>query len=371
MQKSLRVGLLIYGPLETVSGGYLYDRKLVERLRSAGDTVEVISIPWRSYPLHLADNLSGTLLQRLGELRVDVLLQDELSHPSLFWLNRRLRSSARYPVVSIVHHLRSREIHPPGLRLLYRSVEQLYLASVDGYIFNSRTTRHTVESLVGPMKPCVVARPAGDRFHQEVCEREVIEKAARPGPLQLLFAGNIIPRKGLHILFDALELALPVSDCTLVVAGSLSAAPRYARVQRERACKHPLQGRVRFTGPVSDEELAAEMAEAHILVVPSFYEGYGIIYLEGMSFGLPAVGTTGGAAGEIIEDGKSGFLVPPGDARILAECIAHLAADRKKLAENSLNALARYHAHPTWQESMGQARNFLRALPGQWDANEG
>ena len=57
----MRLGLLIYGSLDTLSGGYLYDRKLVEHLRRAGDSVEIISIPWRSYPAHLADNFSSRL----------------------------------------------------------------------------------------------------------------------------------------------------------------------------------------------------------------------------------------------------------------------------------------------------------------------
>ena len=49
----MRIGLIIYGSLDTVSGGYLYDRKLVEFLRGEGDTVEIISLPWRHYAAHL------------------------------------------------------------------------------------------------------------------------------------------------------------------------------------------------------------------------------------------------------------------------------------------------------------------------------
>ena len=84
----MRIGLLIYGSLDTLSGGYLYDRKLVEHLRQAGDSVEIVSIPWRSYPAHLADNLSLRLYRRLRDLPVDILLQDELNHPSLALVNR-------------------------------------------------------------------------------------------------------------------------------------------------------------------------------------------------------------------------------------------------------------------------------------------
>ena len=52
----MKIGLIIYGSLDTLSGGYLYDRKLVEYLRSQGDTGEIISLPWRNYPVHWLDN---------------------------------------------------------------------------------------------------------------------------------------------------------------------------------------------------------------------------------------------------------------------------------------------------------------------------
>ena len=54
----MKIGLIIYGSLSTVSGGYLVDRKLVEHLEASGDTVEIISLPWRNYALHLADNIA-------------------------------------------------------------------------------------------------------------------------------------------------------------------------------------------------------------------------------------------------------------------------------------------------------------------------
>ena len=61
----MHVGLLIYGSLETVSGGFIYDRHLVRYLRAAGDRVDVIGLPWRPYGLSLLDNLNSGLRRRL------------------------------------------------------------------------------------------------------------------------------------------------------------------------------------------------------------------------------------------------------------------------------------------------------------------
>src|SRR5687768_14879794 len=129
----MNVGLIIYGSLDTRSGGYLYDRKLVEYLRAHDDTVEIISLPWRNYASHLMDNLSFRLPRGL-----DLVIEDELNHPSLIAANRRPHP---YPVVSLVHHLRSSEARPAWQNNFYRWVEKRYLQSVDSFIFNSKTTQ--------------------------------------------------------------------------------------------------------------------------------------------------------------------------------------------------------------------------------------
>ena len=103
--KPMRVGLLIYGSLDTVSGGYLYNRQLVRFLESQGDSVELVSLPYRSYWHHLSDNFSRALLERLQQIDVDVLIQDEMNYPSLLWINQRLRKQVRYAIVSLVHLL--------------------------------------------------------------------------------------------------------------------------------------------------------------------------------------------------------------------------------------------------------------------------
>ena len=122
----MRVGLVIYGSIETQTGGYLYDRRLLDHLASRGDRAEVISLPRRNhYPRALCDNASPTLVRRLTQPRFDVLLQDELVHPSLVFLNGWLRARARYPIVTIVHLLRSSE-QTTRLRGWYSAAERRY-----------------------------------------------------------------------------------------------------------------------------------------------------------------------------------------------------------------------------------------------------
>lgn len=250
---TMRFGLILYGSLDTVSGGYLYDRMLVNHLRERGDTVDLISLTWRNYAARLADNFSPTLHRRLREGRYDALLQDELNHPSLFLANR-ITGARR---ISIVHHLRASEHRPAWQNLLYRFVERRYLDSVDGFVFNSQTTLAAVDRL-SPLgqRPHIVAHPAGNRFGPPPDPDRIRDRATRPGPIHLLFVGNLILRKGLRMLLDALG---QIEDgWELNVAGSLQADARYAESIRRIIAQRGLS-QVTLLGSLDESQLGARL----------------------------------------------------------------------------------------------------------------
>ncbi|MFZ1753333.1 MAG: glycosyltransferase family 4 protein [Caldilineaceae bacterium] len=361
----MRIGLVIYGSLDTLSGGYLYDRQLVNYLRGQGDSVEIISLPWRAYPHHLLDNFSPAWRRRLAGLDVDILLQDELNHPSLAWANRTFRN-APFPVVSIVHHLRASEEHPAWLLPFYRWVEGRYLASVDGFIFNSRTTQETVEVLLGKHKrhskaQKIIAYPAADHVKlpsAKTIQRLIEERRARAGPLEILFVGNLIPRKGLHHLLAALA-QLSNRDWRLHAVGSTDVDSDYtARVQTQIE-RLGLGAAVTLHGRVNDTALAEYFSCCHLLAVPS-YEGFGIVYLEAMAFGLPVIASSAGAAHEIVRAGVNGFLVQPAAGAEMARVLGTCLADRSALAEMGRTARQFYDSHPTWAETGASIRGFLQ-----------
>jgi len=354
----VRIGLVIYGHLEILTGGFLYDRMLVNHLRSRGDEVEVFALPWRTYLRHLSDNFFSGPARKLESANLDVLLQDELNHPSLFLVNRRLRGGVRYPIVSIVHHLRCSELRSEWQNKLYRWVERRYLDSVDGFIFNSQTTRKAVAEVLGGVKQWVVAPPGGDLLKPSVKPEDAQRRARDPGPLRVLFVGSLIPRKQLHTLIAALA-QLPRDLWRLDVVGSLTTDAAYVRNIQAAIEEHGIGGQVALLGTLTGEEMARRWAASHILAVPSSYEGFGIVYLEGMGFGLPAIASTAGAAHEIITPGRDGFLVPTADSRVLAMHVRDLATDRQKLAQMAAAAVQHFREHPTWQESMASVAAFL------------
>ncbi|MFN8463298.1 MAG: glycosyltransferase family 4 protein [Anaerolineales bacterium] len=372
----MRIGFVIYGSLDTVSGGYLYDRKLVEYLRAQGDTVEIISLPWRNYAAHLTDNFRFRLpdfdvvashevaKQSPRNKGFDILVQDELNHPSLIAANAGKHPC---PIVSLVHHLRSLELRPRWQNWFYRVVEKKYLQSVDGFIFNSKTTERVVTRLVKSSKSSVIGFPPTDRFGDAISEQEIIERA-KSNELRILFLGNVIYRKGLHTLLEAVTGLK--SNVKVDVVGSLNSEQRFANEMQKFVMVNALSSIVTFHGALDNESLIEKLRQAHVLVVPSSYEGFGIVYLEGMCFGLPAIGTSTGAAREIITHGENGYLIEPNDAEGLENHLIELGRDRELLTRLSLNAVKKYQAQPRWEETANGIRKFLYEMAGASTAGQ-
>ncbi len=356
----MRVGLVIYGSLDTLSGGYLYDRMLVRELRAQGHEVSTFSLPWRSYPAHLTDNLAAGFAARIAAARLDILLQDELNHPSLFLLNLLLRRRLACPIICIVHHLRSQEAHSPVLLPLYRSVERAYLQTVDGCIYNSCTTQATVTALLQRTLPGMVAYPAADHI-QPPAHPDLLEwlrrRAASRAPLQVLFVGNVVARKGLHTLVAALA-ALPAGQWTLSIVGSLSIDPAYVKHVQKLAARMGVQDHLTWHDKLDDSGLRHQLRSADLLAVPS-YEGFGIVYLEAMAYGLPVLASTSGAAHEIVTDGRNGYLVQAGNAIALSQRLAQLAANRGHIAVLGYQARQQFDRHPTWRTSLSPVISWL------------
>jgi glycosyltransferase involved in cell wall biosynthesis len=237
---------------------------------------------------------------------------------------------------------------------------------VDGFIFNSKTTQKVVIELIESKKPRVIAYPPTDRFGGPISQEEIVRRA-QTNPLRILFLGNVIERKGLHTLLKAVSgQQVAVSDQRLAfsidVVGSLTSDPAYTKRIQELIARHHLSSFVFLHGSLDQAALVEKLKHAHVLVIPSSYEGFGIAYLEGMCYGLPAIGTTAGAAGEIIEAGHTGYLIEPNDSRSLATQLRSLAEDRGLLTRLSLEARQRYLHQPAWTETAQSIRNFLHTF---------
>ncbi len=352
----MNIGLVIYGRLDTLTGGYLYDRQMVTALEARGHRVRVTSLPAKNYPGRLALNwmLPGNMQG------LDLLLQDELCHPSLIRFNAR-RDRHHGPVVTVVHQVLCDEPRAVWCNRLLRRVEKRYLDGVDGFIFNSRTTRDTVWRLTAANRPHVVAPPGGDRLDGTPVPEAITARALARGPLRLLFLGNLIPRKGLLPLIQALG-GLPRNAWSLRVVGRLDMDGAHVRRVRQTLAARGLADRIQLVGPREGAALTAEFNRAQVFCMPYAYEGFGMATLEAQAFGLPVVGAREGATGELVSNGVDGYLVTRGDHAAVCRALDKLNADRTKLGQMGLVARRRFERHPGWADTMTHLALFLESL---------
>jgi glycosyltransferase involved in cell wall biosynthesis len=360
----MHLGFIIYGRLDTLTGGYIYDRILVEYLQSRGHRIDIISLPLRHYGRHLLDNWSPGLRSNLVARPYDILLQDELNHPSLFHTNRSLKKKiAGLPIVAIVHQVLCRQPRNGLLNRIYQAIEKRYLESVDAMIFNSDTTRRTVETLVNGRRPSIVVYPAGDRLGHLPSMELIGSRTREIGPLRLIYVGNVMPHKGLLPLIKGLShLAHQIWHLTVV--GSLTMDARYVREIKGLIAQKNLSRQIELAGPKEGNELANLFLQSHVFVMPYSHEGFGMAYLEAMAFAIPVVGSSDGAVKEFVIPGQNGFLIALDDFESVNACIHSLYHDRQRLLAMSYAAFQTYKERPKWRDAMESIHRFLTGLAG-------
>ena len=359
----MRLGCVIYGSLNTLTGGYIYDRILVEHLQNRGHRVDIISLPLRNYRRHLLDNWSPALRSDLVAGPYDILLQDELNHPSLFHTNRSLQKRVSLPIVAIVHQVLCRQPRSSLLNRIYQAIEKRYLESVDAMIFNSDTTRETVETLVGGRRPSIVAFPAGDRLGHLPAIDLMGSRTRKNGPLRLIYVGNLLPHKGLLPLIEGLS-HLADEIWHLTVVGSLTMNTRYVREIKKLIAQKNLGRQIEIAGPKDGDELVNLFLQSHVFVMPYSQEGFGMAYLEAMAFAMPVVGSSKGAVKEFVIPGQNGFLIEPDDVESVNACLHSLHYDRQRLFDMSYAAFRTYEERPRWSDTMELIHRFLTDIVG-------
>jgi len=332
----VRVTFVVDGPLDQPTGGYVYDRLVVEGLRARGDAVELVHLAPGGVARTVFENArAAAILGRGGE---HVTVVDELCHPRVA-LASLLRPRR---LVALVHHLAASE--RAGARAAARlQVERLLLGAAERAVVTSATTAGVLVRAGVAASRIHVVRPGRDRLG----ERSSPPEPAADGRVRFLFLGALIPRKGVLDLVDAFGGVAGAARLTLI--GPVDRDPAYAAAV-EAAVAAAGAG-IRIAGALSDAALARELSAHDALVLPSRYEGFGIAVGEALSHGLAVIASSAGALPEVVRHGAEALLIPPGDRRGLLEALALLTRDRPRLAEMQARALERARALPRWADT--------------------
>lgn len=176
----------------------------------------------------------------------------------------------------------------------------------------------------------------------------------------LLVAAQLIERKGIQHLVDALARLPP--PLRAQVRLKLCGTGPYEHALRGQVAAAGLAEHVEFAGLVEHERLPDLYRAAHAFVMPSLQEGLPLALLEAMASGLPVVATAVGGIPEVLRDGENGLLVPPADAKALAEALARVLADDALCARLGTAARATVEAW-SWGRLWERYEALLPASP--------
>jgi glycosyltransferase involved in cell wall biosynthesis len=334
------------GDIATPTGGYAYDRRIIAELGAVGWRAEVLGLG-EGFPFPSADT-RATAGARLAALpRQHPIVVDGLAFGALPEAAQALRASHR--VIALVHHPLALETGLSAAdRAALHTSERSALACARHVIATSTTSARLLAADYGiPSDRLSVVQPGTDRVAARVRENA--------GEVVLLAVGAVIPRKGYDVLVAALA-RLARLRWHLVIAGDGGRSPETLRRLEAEIAAFDLADRISLLGAVSSEQLASLYQRCDLFVLPSRFEGYGMVFAEAIAHGLPVVGTTAGAIPETVPD-AAGVLVPPDDVETLAAALRRLIedpAERERLA-----AAARAARFPSWRE---QAVAFARLL---------
>lgn len=210
-------------------------------------------------------------------------------------------------------------------RLMERHREELQLT--DAFLVPSSFVR---ESLVrcGVDEARIFTIPYGANVSDAVTR----QTPAAGEPVRFLFVGGVNANKGVPLLLDAFT-ELPVGTATLTLTGRFD--PNAWFVRQARA----MQG-ITLTGSVPHERMREAYAAADVFVLPSLTEGLSLAGVEAMACGLPIICTDHTGVNDYVREGESGFVVPAGDVRALAEKLRWCIDHRDRLPEMGTAARA-------------------------------
>jgi glycosyltransferase involved in cell wall biosynthesis/GT2 family glycosyltransferase len=171
------------------------------------------------------------------------------------------------------------------------------------------------------------------------------------GSVRLLFVGRLEARKGIDVLLDVLPRLLaghPRLHVDIVGNDEIPGPDgRSYRVAFEAVASADVRARVRFSGEVTDEQLRGFYQACDVFVAPSRFESFGLVLVEAMMFGKPAVACRTGGMIEVAEEGRTALLAEPGDSASLVECLERLIRDPLLRRWLGSNARERYERHFT------------------------
>jgi len=329
------------------TGGQKYNSKVLGYLERSGFSVEeceygLSKLPFASLRI-IAMNIDH--VRRVMPLLEDdtIVVEDISSNIQAVMLNLLMKFRRRGIMVGICHHLFVREKQNIILRTACYAATYFTLRLFDAIVTVSNSTKRDLMGFGVKEENIYVIPNATDvpQVEKNKYDRDEV---------RILFVGRCCPRKGLHYLFKAVA-DMKHHKIEVDIVGDLEADKKHVSELYGLLKKLAIDEKVAFHGHVRIEQLWDYYRNADIFIMPSLWEGFGIVFLDAMSFGLPIVSTNVGAIPDLVRHEENGLLVKPGDTGALASAIEQLVVSpslRRKLGQNGFRFMQEHPEFTSW-----------------------
>ncbi len=333
------------GSLTTLTGGYQYDRRLIAELRRLGITVTPVALS-EAFPFPNEDEMDHARETLKMIPNGSVIIIDGLAFGSMESIAEKEKD--RLCIIALCHHPLAMEtgLQKEQTDALAHS-EKAALRCAQAIIVTSQNTRKILETdYAVPNFKISVALPGTDSSAFAKCEGT---------PPRLLTVASLIKRKGHDILVDSLKIIENLQwEARFVGDKDIDSA--WAQSLQAKTKSNQLSERITFAGTVDD--LSAEYQNADVFVLPSRFEGYGMVLAEAVANGLPIISTSAGPIPDVAPKSAS-LLVTPEDPLALSKALTRVITEKDVRIKMQLSSRVAAANLPSWSDC---GNNVLKCI---------
>jgi glycogen(starch) synthase len=281
-------------------------------------------------------------------------------HTAWLWpVASAIRDATGAPIVFTVHSI-DRVEYEHGVFLWGWVTQENAIGAADRVIAVSQSEAELIAAHCPSAAGKV--RVVGNGITDTPAARRSVQRDRAPGSALILYSGRFVNRKGIHELLAAIPTVLAAEpNAKFVLVGGYGGGAEIERAWLIEALQ-PYRSQVHFTGWLAPDEVAKWYAAADILVVPSWYEPFGMVILEGMMHGLALAATDVGGPAEILRHQATALLFPPKDAGALANALVRLLADAPLRTRLAAAAAAEVRRTWLWPQVIRKMRRVYQEL---------
>ena len=367
----------ISGALPPITGGEFYNYQLYSYLKDKGLEVEYINLhqirlvfKLNFIPI-LGDVIANILVFLLILIHLgDLVIEDQFFSPYLILTNFVCKFIRRGNILVIVHHFdryNSQEYGSyPKTMLSYplgviREISSVFFA--DYIVTNSQFNQQEILSIRSMEENTIKILPPGlDREKLKINLENKTESILQDNKSSIILCiGHCIPRKGIIYLIEAFS-KINRQNFKLYIVGKTDKNIQYYNKVQSLIEQLELSQEIYLLNRVEQKTLISLYSQAEFFVLPSLKEGFGIVLLEAMYYGLPIITTNVSAIPELVIDGENGLLVNPSDANDLAKALSILIENPDLRQKMSKNGRQRIEEGYYWEQTKSQFLSVVQKL---------